>query len=213
MKILVLGSVGLDTIETPAGKVTDVVGGSACYFACAARYFTTVHLMSVVGTDFQAHHRAFLNDKCINLDCLTLGNGLTFRWSGFYGENLNDAQTRATTLNVLETFIPQVPEQYRSLPAVFLANFDPLSQAAVLDQLHAPRLIAADTMNLWILTKKPELLQLLKRLHILVLNDTEAKMLTQKSNILQAAREITRLGPSYVIIKKGEHGSMMFDGK
>ena len=210
MDILVLGSVALDTVETPAGKAQETLGGSASYFSCAAQFFAPVHLVSVIGRDFPKEYIALFKKKKINLDGLVIDKGLTFRWSGFYGENLNDAQTRDTQLNVLETFNPVLPEQLRSIPAVFLANFDPDIQLAVLKQMKNPRLIACDTMNLWINHKKDALYNLLKKVHIVVLNDSEAKQLTGVHNLFRAAKEIHRMGPEHVVIKKGEHGCMLF---
>lgn len=210
MDIVVLGSMALDSVETPMGKVDDALGGSASYFACAASYFAPVHMVSVIGQDFPRKYIKFFKDKNINIDGIKKDNGRTFRWKGFYGENLNEAQTLDTQLNVLARFHPVLPDSYTSIPAVFLANFDPDLQLAVLKQLKNPALIACDTMNLWIKTKIKSLLKLLKKVHIFVLNETEAKQLTGQSNLIRAAKEIKRMGPPHIIIKKGENGSLLY---
>ncbi|MFH1379164.1 MAG: PfkB family carbohydrate kinase [bacterium] len=210
MKILVLGSIAFDSVETPMGKVENSLGGSASYFACAASYFAPVHLVSVVGQDFPEKYIRFFKHKKINVDGIQHESGQTFKWKGFYGSNLNEARTLDTQLNVLGTFKPNIPQSYKFIPAVFLANFDPDLQLAVLKQLKNPRLIACDTMNLWISIKKKSLLKLLKKLHIFVLNETEAKQLTGTHNLIRAAKDISRLGPKHVIIKKGEHGSLLY---
>lgn len=212
MDILVLGSVALDTVETPFGKVGDALGGSAAYFACAASYFTSVNMVSVIGNDFPAKHTKFFKDKNINIDGIQKDDGKTFRWKGFYGSNLNEAQTLDTQLNVLGNFNPKIPVSYRSIPAVFLANFDPELQLKVLNQIKNPKLVACDTMNLWIQNKKNYLLKLLKKVHIFVLNETEAKMLTCNNNLISAAKEIKLMGPKHIIIKKGEHGCLLHTG-
>lgn len=210
MNSLVLGSVALDTVKTPMGNAQETLGGSASYFSCAAQFFTPVNLVSVVGKDFPQQYIKLFKSKHINLDGLEKTDGKTFRWTGFYGNNLNDAQTLKTQLNVLGTFKPNIPPHYRTLSAVFLANFDPDLQLSLLNQMKNPKLIACDTMNLWITIKKKSLLRLLKKVHIVILNDSEAKQLTGINNLFKAAKAIRKLGPKTVVIKKGEHGCMLF---
>lgn len=210
MDILVLGSIALDTVETPTGRVSEVLGGSGTYFSYAAQFFAPVHMVSVIGSDFPHTYINLFKKKNIDLKGVQKDNGKTFRWKGYYGDNLNDAQTLKTELNVLARYTPKLPESYRSIPAVFLANFDPEPQMAILKQMKNPRLVVCDTMNLWINTKKKELLKLLKRIHIFILNDLEAKQLTGTSNTFRSAKELSRLGPQHVVIKKGEHGCLLY---
>lgn len=208
--LLVVGSIGLDTVATPAGERSGILGGSAMYFAVAAGFFTKVHLIGVVGRDFPKEHLEFLKKKNVGLSGLQITEGNTFRWKGSYLKNINEAETLDTQLNVLSTFNPTVPEALRSVSCVFLANLDPDSQMAVLDQMKGPRLVACDTMNLWINIKRPSLEKLLKRVHLFVLNDGEARLLTGEHNIVRAGHIIKNWGPKYVVIKKGEHGAFLF---
>lgn len=214
MSILVVGSVALDTVKTPFGERKDALGGSATYFSYAASFFTTVRLVGVVGKDFPKEHVELLKSRKIDTAGLEVGNGKTFRWSGKYEFDLNEAQTLDTKLNVFEAFRPKIPDAYKKTPYVFLANINPELQLQVLEQVAKPKLVACDTMNLWIKTKKPALLRLLSKVDILILNDGEARMLTEMPSLVKAAREIASYGPKYVVIKKGEHGSLLLhDGK
>ncbi len=210
MSILVVGTVALDSVKTPFGKVTEALGGSATYFSLAANIFTKVKLVGVVGADFPNEYVLFLKERGIDLDGLQQIEGKTFRWKGEYQyDDLNAAITLETQLNVLEEFSPEIPPQYQDTEFIFLANIDPELQLNVLEQLKSPKLVVADTMNFWIERKKEALLEVLKRIDIAILNDGEARQLTKEPNLINAAKKILSLGPKRVIIKKGEHGSLM----
>ena len=210
MSILVVGSVGLDSVETPAGQVEDALGGSAIYFSTAASFFTdSIRMVAVVGDDFPQEHIAFLEARGINIEGLErVEGGQTFRWGGRYTDNLNSASTLFTDLNVYGDFQPKLPEPYRDTPYVFLANINPELQLAVLEQVNQPRLVVCDTMNLWIDISRAALMQTLEKVDILILNDGEARLLTEQSNLISAAKKILTYGPSRVIVKKGEHGAI-----
>ncbi|MBI3291615.1 MAG: sugar kinase [Elusimicrobia bacterium] len=210
MNLLVVGSVGLDTVKTPFGAVKEALGGSATYFAYAASFFAPVRLVGVVGEDFPQEHLTLLRQRGVHLDGLEVAPGRTFRWQGSYEYDLNEAHTLATELNVFETFQPKIPTAYQASEFVFLANINPELQLEVLTQVKAPRLIACDTMNLWIRTKREPLLALLKQVHIFILNDGEARQLTQQSSLIKAGRLLLQWGPRVVVIKKGEHGVLLF---
>lgn len=207
MKLLCVGSVAYDSVATPFGKRERVLGGSATYFSMAASYFTQVGIVAVVGEDFRPEDRRLLEKHRVDTAGLaTVAGGKTFHWQGEYGYDLNDAQTLKTDLNVLGGFDPQVPEAYRDAPFVCLANVDPRVQMKVLDQLRSPRLVAADTMNYWIDNRRAELLEVLKRVHLVILNEAEARQLAQEYNLLRAGQKILAWGPRMVIIKRGEYG-------
>lgn len=208
--ILVVGSVGLDTVKTPFGTVQEALGGSATYFSYAASFFAPVRLVGVVGEDFPQEHVTLLRQRGVHLDGLEVAPGRTFRWQGSYEYDLNEARTLATELNVFETFQPKIPAAYQASEFVFLANINPELQLAVLSQVKAPRLVACDTMNLWIRTKREPLLALLKQVHIFVLNEGEARQLTQQSSLIRAGKRLLEWGPQVVVIKKGEHGVLLF---
>ncbi|HMF13503.1 MAG TPA: PfkB family carbohydrate kinase [Gemmataceae bacterium] len=211
MSLLVVGTVAFDSIETPHGTVDDVLGGSATYFAYAASYFTKPRLMAVVGDDFPDAHREVLSARQIDTAGLTTERGgKTFRWKGRYHEDLNTRDTLEVHLNVLGTFDPKLPVHYRDSTHVFLANSSPQVQSKVLDQVARPELVMADTMDLWISTERNALNALLPRLDGLLLNDSEAKMLADTDNLVLAGERVRRLGPKFVIIKKGEHGALLF---
>lgn len=211
MALLVVGSIGIDTIEAPSGIATDVLGGAATYFSVAASYFGPVRLVGVVGDDFPAEHRQFLETRKIDTTGLEIrSGGKTFRWRGKYSADMNSRETLEVHLNVLGDFNPQLPDSYRDCPFVFLANGAPTTQLAVLEQMRAPKLAVADTMDLWINTQHDELLRLLKRIDGLVINDQEARMLADTDNLVQAGRTIQSMGPRFVVLKKGEHGAMFF---
>ncbi|MHB1189711.1 MAG: PfkB family carbohydrate kinase [Armatimonadota bacterium] len=208
-EVLIVGSVALDNVKTPFGEVKDALGGAAVYSSVAASYFAPVRLVGVVGEDFPAEHVQFLSDRKIDLAGLRTVPGETFRWSGYYEFDLNQAHTLETHLNVFEHFRPHIPDEYRDSDYVFLANIDPDLQLAVLDQVRSPKLTVCDTMNFWIESKKDRLIEVLKRVDVAFLNDAEARELCETSSIVRAARMIRELGPSVVIIKKGEHGAVM----
>jgi len=209
--LLVVGSVALDTVETPAERRESVLGGSATYFAYAASFFTPVRLVAVVGEDFPPACRDVLAERDIDLTGLVTRPGKTFRWTGRYAEGMNERETIEVHLNVFGEHTPAVPAAFRDSACVFLANCRPAVQLAVLDQMTAPRLVVADTMNLWIDTTRDELLDLIGRIGGLVLNDEEARMLTGRADLVRAAGEIRRMGPRFVVIKKGEHGVLVAD--
>ena len=204
--VLVVGSIALDTIRTPAEERRDILGGSASYAAVAASLLAPVRLVGVVGEDFPRQHRDLFALRGIDLQGLEVQPGATFRWSGVYEQDMNVRRTLSTCLNVFEGFEPRIPDAYRDSQYVLLGNIAPALQARVLDALDTPRVVVADTMNLWIDTTRQDLLDLLPRVHILTLNDEEARLLTGRSNLLAAARDVLALGPETVIVKKGEHG-------
>lgn len=210
MSLLVTGSIGIDTLETPAGRRDNVLGGSAVYFSYAASFFTPVRLVGVVGDDFPQKHLSVFAGRQVDLTGLERRSGSrTFRWHGSYVQNLNEARTIHVALNVLSEAAPTIPQHFRDSRCVFLANTHPALQQQMLDTLDGPRLVVADTMNLWIETERGELLGLLKRVDGLVLNDGEARLLTGERNLILAARAVLEMGPKFVVIKKGEHGCLL----
>lgn len=210
MGIVVVGSVALDSVKTPFGERANALGGSAVYFSYSARFFTDVKLVGVVGRDFPRAHLELLRRRKIDLTGLQTVDGDTFRWSGYYENDLNEAKTLDTRLNVFERFSPDLPEGHRAADAVFLANIDPDLQLRVLRQVRRPKIVAADTMNLWIATKPDRLKALCKEIDILILNDGEARQFSGKASLIQAGRTIRSWGPRFVVVKKGEHGSLLF---
>lgn len=210
-KLLVVGSVALDTVATPFGEVNEVLGGSATYFATAASYFTAVDLIAVVGKDFPEQHVKFLKSRGIDIAGLEQREGETFRWKGQYSHQLNEAQTLDTRLNVFESFRPKIPAQYRSPEMLFLGNIDPELQLDVLGQVSRPKLVACDTMNFWIERKRQALWQVLEKVDVLVINDGEARALGENPNLVHVARETLARGPKYLIVKRGEYGVLMFN--
>ncbi len=213
MSILVVGSVAFDSVETPFGRVEEVLGGSATYFSTSASYFAGVSLVAVVGEDFPAEHVEGLKKRGIDLEGLKKVPGKTFRWKGRYDYDLNQAHTLETNLNVFSSFDPVIPERYRELPYVFLANIDPELQLKVLEQVAKPRLVACDTMNFWIEGKPEALRKLLRRIEVFVINEAEARELAGESSLVKAARQIMKDGPRILIIKRGEYGALMFSEK
>jgi cytidine kinase len=209
MSILVVGSTALDSIKTPKAENPRLLGGSASHAAVAASFFTPVSLVGIVGDDFPRRYVQLYRRHGINLEGLQVAPGKTFHWSGEYELNLNNRRTLTTELGVFETFSPHLPESLRRIPYVLLANIAPSLQHHVLDQMQQPKFVVADTMDLWINIALPDLLKLLRRVDAFVLNDSEARLLTQEDNLLSALRRIHRLGPKYVILKKGEHGSVL----
>lgn len=210
MSVLVVGSIAIDTVETPFGKADQVLGGSASYFSLAASNFTDVHIVASVGRDFPDEHMATLNSRGINTKGLVKEDGMTFKWAGKYGYDLGDPDTLDTQLNVLERFDPVLPEEYKSIENVFLANIDPSIQLKVLEQVKNPKIVALDTMNFWIENKLEELKEVISKIDILIINDSEARELASEPLITNAARQIMNLGPKRLIIKRGEYGALMF---
>jgi sugar/nucleoside kinase (ribokinase family) len=210
MTVLVVGSVALDSVETPFGRADDVVGGSGTFFAASASHFAKVQLVGVVGHDYPIDKLAQLRERGVDLSGLETADGESFRWRGRYRHDLNAAETLETRLGVFSHFRPKIPESFRRAPFVFLANIDPRLQLDVLRQVERPRLVACDTMNFWIESRRADLLALLAQVDVLLLNDGEARQLTEQTNLTRAARWILARGPKHVVIKKGEHGAYMF---
>jgi len=213
MPILVVGSVAYDTVETPFGRAEQVLGGSASFFSVAASFFAPVNLVAVVGEDFGEEQLAAFRDRPIDLEGLERTEGKTFHWQGKYSLDLNSRDTIRTDLNVFEFFKPKIPASYRTSEAVFLGNIDPVLQREVLDQVEGPRLVACDTMNFWIDGKPKELRELLRDVQVLLINDAEARDLSGEWNLVKAARAIREMGPRILVVKKGEHGVLMFTGE
>lgn len=210
MKLLVVGSMALDTIETPFGKEEGILGGSASFFSLAANMFTEVGIVAVVGNDFPEPHLDLFRSKNIELEGVTKLDGETFKWEGRYGYDLGDPDTLGTYLNVFENFDPVIPESYRDTDYVFLANIDPELQLSVLKQVREPKLVACDTMNYWIENKPEELKEVLKHVDVLLINDSETRALADEPRITRAARAVLDMGPKVLIVKRGEYGALMF---
>jgi len=210
MSILVVGSIGLDTVKTPVEEHTDLLGGSASYAALGASFFTPVNLVGIVGNDFPESEFEFWKSRDIDTGGVQRVSGKTFRWSGEYAWDLNTRETRSIALNVFEHFRPALPPKYRETPFVLLANIAPKLQSHVLDQMERPRFVVADTMDLWIETTRADLEALLRRVDLLILNDSEAREMTKETSLIRAGRKIRGFGPRYVAIKKGEHGALLF---
>jgi sugar/nucleoside kinase (ribokinase family) len=208
--VLVVGSVAFDSIETPFGVAGRVVGGAATYFAVAAAHFTDVRMVAVVGEDFTDEQMGIFRGRRIDLTGLQQVPGETFRWKGKYSEDLNDRESIYTFLNVFEEFQPNLPPVYRTSPFVFLGNIHPRLQLEVLDQVESPEFVVADTMNYWIEKTPEELRQVLARVDALVINDAEARQLSKESNLVKAVQKLQAMGPRLLIIKRGEHGVLMF---
>jgi len=213
MGIIVLGTVALDTVKTPFGKRKNMLGGSAAHFAMSARLFTKVHLVAVIGKDFPARHIDFLRRKGLNLASLAREKGESFRWDGEYKGDLNCAITNDTKLGVLSDFKPGLSKGQRKIKNIFLANIDPEVQNYLLCRMQSPRLVGLDSMNFWIKHKRKSLLRLLKKVNIYVANDQEARDLSGENNLVRAAGSLYKLGPQIVLIKKGEHGVLLYSGK
>jgi len=212
VSLLVVGSVAFDALESPYGKVDRAIGGAATYFAVAASFFTHVNLVGIVGDDFTEVDAQIFHGRTINLDGLERARGKTFYWAGRYSQNLNERVTLATELNVFAEFKPRLPEKYRSSEYVFLANIAPALQSDVLHQVKKkPKLAAMDTMNYWIERTNAELRETLKHVDILMINDSETRELSNEHNLLRAAKHIFKMGPSILVVKRGEYGAMMVD--
>ncbi|MFQ5735953.1 MAG: PfkB family carbohydrate kinase [Thermodesulfobacteriota bacterium] len=212
MSILVVGSVAFDSVQTPFGKADEVLGGSATYFSTSASYFSGVRLVAVVGDDFPDEHITKLQGHGVDTAGLRKVPGKTFRWKGRYDYDLNQAHTLETHLNVFSTFKPEIPEDYRNSPFVFLANIDPELQLEVLQQVEKPKFVACDTMNFWIEGKPDALKKLLKHVDLFVINEGEAREFSGEASLVKAARMILAEGPRALIVKRGEYGALMFNG-
>ena len=209
-ELLVVGSVALDSVETPFGKVKDVLGGSATYFAYSASFFTRVRLVATVGDDFPEEHVGLLRQRGVDVGGLAVSRGRTFRWAGQYGYDLNEARTLDTQLNVFADFRPALGAELRRVPFLFLANIDPELQLDVLRQMsERPRLVALDTMNFWIQGKREPLRRVLAEVDVITINDAEARQLAREPNLVKAARAIAAMGPKTVVVKRGEYGALM----
>src|SRR5271167_3172445 len=209
MSVLIVGSTALDSIKTPKAENPRLLGGSASHAAVAASFFAPVKLVGVVGEDFPKKYFQLYRKHEIDLEGLQILPGKTFHWSGEYEVNMNNRRTLETELGVFETFNPILPESYQKSAFVLLANIAPALQSHVLNQMRRPRFVVADTMDLWLNIALPDLLKLLRRVDGFVLNESEAQQLTQEQNLIRAAQKIHRLGPKYVIVKKGEHGAIL----
>ena len=209
MSVLIVGSTALDSIKTPKAENPRLLGGSASHAALAASFFSPVKLVGVVGNDFPKRYLQLYRRRGIDLEGLQILPGKTFHWSGEYELNMNNRRTLLTELGVFETFTPTLPESHRAAPFVLLANIAPSLQLHVLDQMRRPKFVVADTMDLWLNIALPDLMRLINRLDAFVLNDSEAHQLTEDDNLFNALRKIHKLGPKYVIIKKGSHGSIL----
>jgi sugar/nucleoside kinase (ribokinase family) len=208
--ILAVGSLAFDSIQTPAGKEDSVLGGSVNYFSIAASFYAPIQVVGVVGDDFPETHLEWLGKRRIDTSGVQRVSGKTFHWAGSYDQNMNEAKTLSTSLNVFEHFDPKLDSQHRNAGYVFLANIDPVLQQRVLDQISSPKLVACDSMNFWITGKLEELKKTLKRVDILSVNEGEAFLLSGERNIARAAEAIRKMGPSIVIIKRGEYGATLF---
>jgi sugar/nucleoside kinase (ribokinase family) len=210
MSVLVVGSVALDSVETPFGKADNVIGGSGTFFSASASHLAPVQLVGVVGDDYPMDQLEPLRARGVDMAGLEQAKGESFRWRGRYRHDLNSAETLETRLGVFSHFSPKIPAQFRAAPFVFLANIDPRLQLDVLRQVERPKLVACDTMNFWIESRRPDIIELIKHVDLITLNDSEARQLTDCANLVKAARWIMQRGPSMVIIKKGEHGAFLF---
>ena len=208
--VLVVGSIALDSVQTPFGKADDVLGGSGTFFSASASHLTDVQLVGVVGNDYPLDKLRELEKRNVDLSGIEQADGPSFRWRGRYRHDLNSAETLETHLGVFSHFQPKIPAKWAEPDFLFLANIDPRLQLAVLKQVKRPRLVASDTMNFWIESRRPELLEVIKHVDLLTLNDGEARQLTEQTNLVKAAKWIMAHGPKHVIIKKGEHGAFLF---
>ena len=210
IQLTIVGSIGIDTIETPQEKRADILGGSVSYACAAASFFTQSGMVGVVGTDFPQRFRDIWTRMNIDLSGLQTLEGQTFRWSGVYEENMDHRRTLSTELNVFENFTPELPQPYRDAPYLFLGNIHPALQLHVLDQVDSPKFVLIDTMDLWINIAKESLSEVISRCDMLTLNESEAQLFTGEQQLLKAAKALLELGPTYVLIKKGGNGSMLY---
>ncbi len=209
-KLVIVGSIGIDTIETPREKRIEILGGSVSYACAAASFFVKTGMVGVVGTDFPPEHRALWEKMGIDLAGLQTEAGKTFRWSGVYEENMDNRRTLLTELNVFESFSPELPDTYRGAPYLFLGNIAPSLQLHVLEQVHSPKFVLIDTMDLWINIAREQLVQVVSKCDMLTLNESEARLFTGAHSLMEAARALLAMGPRFVLIKKGQSGSMLF---
>jgi cytidine kinase len=209
MPVLIVGSVAIDSVKTQLEERQEVLGGAASYASIGASFFSPVNLVGIVGTDFPPEYIELFKSRGINLNGLEVADGRTFRWSGEYEWDMNQRKTLDLELNVFENFKPKIPEAYQRTPIILLGNISPVLQNHVLDQVENPQFVVADTMDLWISTTKPALIDLLRRVDLLVLNDSEARQLTTETSLIRAGRKLMQLGPEFVAIKKGEHGCLL----
>ncbi len=212
MSLLAVGSIALDSVETPFARREEVLGGSATYFSTAASFFGPVRLVATAGTDFPAEHEEFLASRGVDLAGLERRPGRTFRWKGRYEHDLNQAHTLDTQLNVFADFRPVLPQAYLDSEYVFLGNIDPGLQREVLEQVRAPRFVALDTMNYWIESRRESLLRTLRQVDLLFVNDAEARQLAGEANVVRAAASILSMGPKSLVVKRGEYGALLFEG-
>jgi sugar/nucleoside kinase (ribokinase family) len=210
LSIVVVGSVAFDSLTTPYGQREKILGGAATYFSLSASYFTDVRVVAVVGEDFTPENEAVMKKRSVDTRGIQHVNGKTFFWKGEYGENVNEAKTLDTQLNVFEKFDPQVPSEYFDSDYLFLANIDPVLQTRVRDNMKGVKLVGGDTMNYWINDHRQNLGEMLKRVDVLLINDTEAKMLAGDSSLPRAAKKVLALGPKALVIKHGEYGATIF---
>lgn len=213
MSVAIVGTVALDSIETPKGSHNRILGGSAAYAGVAASIFSPASLCSIIGKDFPQEHLDYFNSRGIATEGIFQASGDTFHWKGFYKADMGQAYSLSTDLNVLLEFDPVIPEAMKTASIVFMANVDPILQAKAIKQFTNPKLIVLDSMNFWIDQKKEDLLDTLKLVDVVILNDQEIRQLTQTDSILQAMSQLLTLGPKRVIVKKGEHGAIMFNGQ
>ena len=210
MSLLITGSIALDSVKTPVEQHHDLLGGSASYASIAASFFTPVNLVGIVGSDFPKPYLDLYKKHGVNLDGLQVADGATFRWAGEYEWDMNKRRTLSVCLNVFEKFQPRLPDHYKNTPYVFLANISPQLQLHVLGQVEHPKFVVADTMDLWLEIAREPLLELLKKIDCLILNESEARELMKETSLIKAGRAIHKLGPKFVVIKKGEHGCLLF---
>jgi sugar/nucleoside kinase (ribokinase family) len=209
--VLIVGSIGLDSLQTPYGERENVLGGSVCYASIASSIFNSVSILGIIGNDFPQEYINLLQSRGINIDGLEVSNKGTFKWKGYYEYDMCEAHTLDTQLNAFANFNPVLNEDNKNTEFLFLANIHPSLQMSILNQVNKPKFTMLDTMNLWITNNKEELKEVIKNVDLVLLNEGEARLLCETPNLIKAAKRVLKLGPKYVIIKKGEHGSMLFD--
>lgn len=210
IKLVIVGSIGIDSIETPYAKEKNILGGSASYACVAASFFSNIGMIGVIGSDFPNSFKKLWKDMDINLDGLQIQEGKTFRWSGKYEENMDNRETISTELNVFENFQPSIPNSYKNVPYLFLGNIHPKLQLDVLNKMNSPKFVLIDTMDLWINTAKKELEEVISKSNMLTLNESEARLYTNKKDLICAAKELLKIGPDYILIKKGVNGAILY---
>ena len=210
IKLVIVGSIGIDSIETPYAKEKNILGGSASYACVAASFFSNIGMIGVIGSDFPNSFKKLWKDMDINLDGLQIKEGKTFRWSGKYEENMDNRETISTELNVFENFQPSIPNSYKNVPYLFLGNIHPKLQLDVLNKMNSPKFVLIDTMDLWINTAKKELEEVISKSNMLTLNESEARLYTNKNDLICAAKELLKIGPDYILIKKGVNGAILY---